>query len=180
MSASKPKNWPEGLIFVTRNVYSKKLAADELAAIGHDVKKQATVRAQNPSNLVKIKKILDPKHPAYGQNGLFAARKLAPGSHVIDYLGYVHNSQDTDPTSDYDIQLDKQSGIAIDAQKWGTEARMINDYRGIQSKPNVKFDDHYVDGQLRVAVFVLNQPISAGDELCINYGKGFWQARVGS
>jgi SET domain-containing protein len=126
---------------------------------------------------VKIKRIDNPQHPAHGQFGLFAARKLPPKTHVLDYLGYVHQADESDETSNYDIVLDKTSGIAIDAQRQGCEARMVNDYRGITSRPNVKFDDHYVNGELRVGIFSMNEAISAGTELCVNYGKGFWNAR---
>ena len=43
------------------------------------------IRAQ-----VKVTPIpADQKHPAAGQFGLFAAQTLAPGEHVMDYLGLV-------------------------------------------------------------------------------------------
>lgn len=172
-----PHGWPDNVNYITRNIYSKGLSADDLATLG--VKKGQQTIAQKPCPLVKIKKVVDPNHPAYGQNGLFAAAKLKPNSHIVDYLGYVHTQQESDESSDYDILLDRFRGIGIDAQKFGTEARMVNDYRGIGDKPNVMFENRTMpDGEVRMAIFVGNKPISKGQELLINYGKGFWNART--
>lgn len=175
MTSTKPKGWPENLIYVTRNVYSKQFNTEKLDQLG--VKKNINSPCQNPVKHVKIKTITDPGHPARGENGLFAAIKLSPKSHVIDYLGYVHPEEESDPNSDYDLSLDRDIGVGIDAQKYGTEARMINDYRGIQNRPNVYFENRRVDGELRMSIFVMDKPIQKGEELCINYGKGFWKAR---
>lgn len=167
----KPKNWPDSVAYITSNVYSKKLDAGQLAQI---VDPSCKPVKQKPSKNVRIKKVLDAKHPAFGQYGLYADRKLAPKEHVIDYLGYVHPDAESDPESNYDLLLDKHTGIGVEATRMGCEARMINDYRGIMDKPNVKFDEIRVNGELRMAVFVLNNSIAKGQELCVNYGKGFW------
>ena len=172
---SKPVNWPDNVIYVARNVYSQSLGSDILKSLGCDTNKTSV--PQRPISHVKIKKIDESSHPAFGQFGLFANAKLAPKSYVIDYLGYVHNEDESDKNSDYDINLDRQLGIAIDARKYGCEARMVNDYRGIMDKPNVEFENRIVNGELRMAIFVGSKPIAKGQELCINYGKGFWKAR---
>ncbi|CAN6660956.1 hypothetical protein TRVA0_033S00144 [Trichomonascus vanleenenianus] len=172
-----PSNWPDTVVYTHKNVYSKRLIKEELDAIG--VSRNEGKPGSGPSKLVKIKRISDPNHPACGQFGLFAASKLAPRSKVLDYMGYVHPRSESDDASDYDLVLDKATGVAIDAWKLGCEARMVNDYRGIRNKPNVQFDDYRdsATGELKIAVFVLDQPIQKGEELCINYGKGFWQGR---
>lgn len=41
---------------------------------------------KGPCPLVSITPIHDPKHPACGQHGLFAARNLLAGSLVLDYV----------------------------------------------------------------------------------------------
>ena len=46
---------------------------------------------QHPSS-VMIKRISQPGHPANGQCGLFAKRKIAGGELIIPYLGVVHAS----------------------------------------------------------------------------------------
>lgn len=166
-----PKNWPDSVTFITTNVLSTKLTAIEksqILAVG------ARPLKQKVSKNVKIKRISDSSHPAHGQFGLFADRKFAPKEHIIDYLGYVHPDSESDENSNYDLLLCKESGIGIDATRMGCEARMINDYRGVLQRPNVQFDERWVNGELRMGVFVLNQPIRKGQELCVSYGKGFW------
>lgn len=126
-----------------------------------------------------------PCHPALGQYGLFASDHLTPGRIVVEYLGYVHSRRDVDSLSDYDLSLDRDRGIGIDAARMGNEARFINDYRGVRDSPNVEFVDLLVRGERRVGVRVLpvgksgkgKKGIGKGEELLVNYGKGFWQSR---
>jgi hypothetical protein len=105
-------------------------------------------------------------------------------------LGYVHDQTDTDEASDYDLSLDRELGIGVDASKMGNEARFINDYRGVAAAPNAEFRDIHVDigsGKVerRVGVFVLSagksgkraKGIGRGQEILVSYGKGFWTER---
>jgi len=106
------------------------------------------------------------------------------------YLGYVHGKTDTDPNSDYDLSLDRDLGIGVDASKMGNEARFINDFRGVADDPNAEFREVWVDsssGHLEkmMAVFVLPagrsgkraKGIGKGEEILVSYGKGFWAER---
>lgn len=99
---------------------------------------------------------------------------------------------DTDPTSSYDISLDRDLGISIDAAKAGNEARFVNDYRGIRDKPNAEFRDIWVKvGDMRwerwIGIFVLGEGraglrkggLRKGEEILVSYGKGFWAERKG-
>lgn len=139
-----------------------------------------------PSSHVRIRRITEPTHPAFGQFGLFANQTLLPGQWVLDYLGHVHASSDADPESDYDLSLDRELGVGVDARWMGNEARFINDYRGVASRlkagkgsPNVSFSERIVDGtgERRVCVVVGKEKVKRGDELCVSYGKGFWKER---
>lgn len=108
---------------------------------------------------------------------------LPAKSIILDYLGYVHDPSDLDKTSDYDLSLDSELGVGIDASKMGNEARMVNDYRGVPGfeRPNVVFETRRVGGgtgELRMALWVGSKDIKKGTELCVSYGKGFWQERV--
>lgn len=94
-----------------------------------------------------------------------------------------------------DLAYDRESGLSIDSAICGNEARFINDYRGIAERSNVEFRDCFVqvksekraDGvkwERRVGIFVLSlgkagkrTGIKAGDEILVNYGKGFWEGR---
>jgi SET domain-containing protein len=140
---------------------------------------------------VSITAISDQAHPACGQSGLFAKRHLAPDSFILLYLGVIHGQEDADPTSDYDLSLDRELNVGIDASKSGNEARFINDYRGVtQRGPNAEFRDVWVEPrhgkyERRMAVFVLSSGksgkraagIKKGEEILVSYGKGFWSER---
>lgn len=144
-----------------------------------------------PYSNVKITPIAGTTHPANGQYGLFATQNIPPGSFILSYLGYVHNGTDTDESSDYDLSLDRELGIGVDASKMGNEARFINDYRGVSSGPNAEFRDAYIDlgrGKVekRVGVYALragksgkhSRGITKGQEILVSYGKGFWSERA--
>lgn len=145
--------------------------------------------ASSPSQLVRITLIKDPSHPAHGQHGLFSTQTLQPDTFILFYIGFTHTKEDTDPNSDYDLSLDRELGIGVDATNMGSEARFINDFRGIADAPNAEFRDCWVKTsrgpQKRVAVFVLSagkskkrsKGISKGQEILVSYGKGFWQER---
>lgn len=99
----------------------------------------------------------------------------------------------TDPhgDSDYDLSLDREHGIGIDASRKGNEARFINDYRGIAERPNVEFMEIWDgrSGERGMGVFVLGEGkagkvgkgrfrgVKKGEEILVSYGRGFWGAR---
>jgi hypothetical protein len=196
-SQSLPKAWPESVTYLSSPVYSKNVERRLLyVEKGSKEASELTVisaKAQTPCQLVRIKPISNPSHPANGQCGLFATQNLLPGAFIIAYLGYVHDSTDTDPASDYDLRLNAELEIAVDASRMGNETRFINDYRGVSDTgPNAEFRDVLVDlgnGVLekRTGVFVLSagkaksgkraKGIAKGEEILLSYGKGFWQGR---
>ena len=112
---------------------------------------------------------------------------------VLPYFGFVHSEEETDESSNYDLCLDREGGISVDAASMGNEARFINDYRGVPSAagPNAEFKDTWVKvGKSRVekciGVFVLPAGksgkqavgIKKGKEILVSYGKGFWKHRA--
>jgi SET domain-containing protein len=138
-----------------------------------------------------------PNHPrANGESGLFATKDLKPGTFILQYLGRIHTSspseRDSHSTSDYDLSLDREHGIGIDAKLWGNEARFINDYRGVAERPNAEFKEIWDERRKErgIGVFVLpegktrsakgrEKGIRKGEEILVSYGKGFWGARKG-
>jgi hypothetical protein len=130
-------------------------------------------------------------HPAHGQSGLFASKNLTPDTFICSYMGFVHGPAEMNSDSNYDLSLDRELQIGVDATNMGNEARFINDYRGIRPDgPNAEFRDClvYVGGllELRIGIFVLSpgkkgggraKGISKGDEIVVSYGKGFWSHR---
>ncbi|SCZ95302.1 BZ3500_MvSof-1268-A1-R1_Chr11-2g03418 [Microbotryum saponariae] len=146
--------------------------------------------------------LIDATHPAKGQFGLFANAKIPPRTWIRDYLGVVHPEQDVDSTSDYDLCLARipifedpssetiafspvrYETIGIDATKAGNEARFINDYRGVLKRPNAVFESREwksADGTtvqgVRMSVWSGPKGVEKGSEICVSYGKGFWDGR---
>lgn len=189
-----PKGWPSSTIYLHAPSYSRKLSADKTKALltsRPDLSADASIyKISGPYPIVRITPVTDPNHPANGQNGLCTTQHCAPDSFILPYLGYVHDETDIDETSDYDLSLDRELHIGVDATNMGNEARFINDYRGVAGAPNAEFRDIYVDvgnGKVerRVGVFVLSagksgkraKGIPRGSEILISYGKGFWLRR---
>lgn len=125
-------------------------------------------------------------HPAAGQCGLFAARRLRAGERVIDYVGVV-TAGAAHPAdagagcrSDYELDFGDASELAVDAQAVGSEARFVNDYRNTGAHANVEFGlRRGRSGELRMGVYVCAPGgVAPGEELLVSYGKPYWRARV--
>ncbi|RDL36576.1 SET-containing protein [Venustampulla echinocandica] len=199
---SSPKNWPQNIRYITAPVYQHTLTPEQLASV-RTRKKETTnsIPASvsiGPCSIVKITPISDPSHPAAGQCGLFTASNLKPGTFILQYLGKIHASPaspslpnltshvDPHAGSDYDLSLDRDQGLGIDANELGNEARFVNDYRGIAEKPNAEFRDVWDERRKEkgIGVFVLpegksgkGKGIKKGQEILVSYGRGFWGAR---
>ncbi|KAK8037877.1 SET domain-containing protein [Apiospora phragmitis] len=166
-SKAIPKNWPPTLSYLTQPSYACHLTKEQLNALrtrGPDLTSEIPLSLpRGPSALVKITAITQPSHPAHGQAGLCATRNLAPGSLIIPYYGVVHSDlalpqHNLDhEKSDYDLRIDRDAQLAVDAAKAGNEARFVNDYRGVRDRPNAEFRECW-DLRLKqksMAVFVL-------------------------
>lgn len=188
---SKPKNWPDTLPYLTSPSHAKDLTADQQNALRTQPSSLPVIPTSSltlPSPLVKITPITTPSHPACAQSGLFATRDLKPGTFILPYLGRVHSSTSTDPESDYDLWLDREADLAVDASRSGNEGRFVNDYRGVREKPNAEFGSGWAEkwGEVVVGFWVLPQGkkgkgegIKKGEEVVVSYGKGFWGERKG-
>lgn len=128
---------------------------------------------------VIIRDIVETGHPAKGQRGLFTCKKIAPRTHILDYVGEVHC--DDRPESDYDLSLYHAPGgvnVGVDASKMGNAARFTNDYRGVRQKPNALFEERRTpSGELCMSIWSGSESIRKGEEILVSYGKGFWRAR---
>ncbi|KAI1451542.1 hypothetical protein F4805DRAFT_93298 [Annulohypoxylon moriforme] len=192
-----PKNWPAAIPYLLQPSYAPHITksqqeiirtrpVDAIIEIPRDF-------PRGPSVVARIVPITDPSHPANGQSGLFAARQLPPRSLILPYYGVVHSSLPpycvTHEKSDYDLWLDRDGALAVDAEKAGNEARFVNDYRGIAARPNSEFRECWDSrrGERCMAVFVLpagknagkkaGAGIGKGEEILVSYGKGFWSKR---
>ncbi|KAJ1920641.1 hypothetical protein H4219_001199 [Mycoemilia scoparia] len=191
-AGSKPKNWPSDVVYLKHPVFSNSQLRDRLRPGSsacdytgkalHELPTVSTPLLQQKA-ATKITSLANqPSHPAHPHFGLFATKDLKPGTLLLPYLGVVTLSDDADENSDYCLKLGPN--LAVDGEKKGNEGRFVNDYRGIQSKPNVEFRE-YIDkstNEIRMGIWVMNtahnkKGIKKGSELCISYGKGFWKSR---
>ena len=204
LNATLPKNWPEDVKYITEQTYSDAVTNDLRIALSRSTvetlsfAKIAAEALKSPCQWTAIQAVDDEKHPACGQNGLFASQHLEPDKFICLYLGHVHTNSlsDTDPRSDYDLGYDRDNGLSIDAGCCGNESRFANDYRGIAERANTEFRDCLVEvksdkraggtkWERRIGIFVLSAGnagkrkagIKAGEEILVNYGKSFWEAR---
>ncbi|CAK4250006.1 unnamed protein product [Aphanomyces euteiches] len=128
-----------------------------------------------PAISLAIQLITSPDHPVFNSYGLFATTTIPPETLVCNYIGRVHLQSDF-PDSDYAVTY--YGNYSIDATYAGNEARFINDYRNIATRPNVAFDTYRdADGMIQVGVWSLNVSIAPGEEILGNYGRAFWRAR---
>lgn len=176
--AHPPKSWPAHVRYLTVPHFHPSVSGDALSFLkGCDSKGISLLSA--PPSLGAIRPIVDPSHPAHGQHGLFATRKIPPQTLIVEYIGEVHS--DDRPASDYDISLYRFPGgenVGVDATAMGNEARFVNDYRGIRPKPNAQFTDRWTaSGDLRMGIWSLSSGIRKGDEIVVSYGKSWWAAR---
>ena len=193
-SSGTPSNWPASSAYLTSPHIPLPLPSSIVQVTTSDSLPIISPLPQTPNPLLKIGAISASDHPAYGQHGLFASQTLPPGTFIIFYLGRVHDSNTTNPNSNYDLSLDRDLDLSIDATECGNEARFINDYRGIRPEgPNAEFRDCVIQlksnlFERRIGVFVLSkgksgkgsraQGIKKGEEVVVSYGKGFWKSRT--
>lgn len=173
MSPRTPRAWPATITFITAPRYHSSVPPSTRSVLTNN----AALSHSGVNHLVRIKLIIDTRHPACGQRGLFAHKKIPPGSHIIDYVGEVHCEER--PDSDYDLSLYRRDGVnvGIDAQEMGNESRFINDYRGIKDRPNAEFVEYRTGrGELRMSVWS-REGIQRGDEIVVSYGKSWWRSR---
>ncbi|PNP60372.1 hypothetical protein THARTR1_00396 [Trichoderma harzianum] len=196
---SKPKNWPATLPYLKAPLYGKDISPTHIQflrtkppdAIDTPIAPASSPATETPCPRVKIQAITDHKHPACGQFGLFAAHNIAPGELILAYLGRLHGRATTSEESDYDLWLDREMDVAVDAAREGNEGRFVNDYRGIEGKEraNARFGNVFCErwGEVCVGVWAVGGGkkkmkkseggIKKGEEILVSYGKGFWEER---
>ncbi|CAO1628422.1 unnamed protein product [Parajaminaea phylloscopi] len=195
-----PEHWPGDVQYLRSTcVPSPRLPSSLAAVFCRELPRDSVYHADRLRALdwVVIKPIRDPRHPAAGQNGLFAKRDIPARTVVVPYLGEVHTEEESDERSDYDLGVfgpaeagggeanGSSSGVplGIDATRAGCEARFVNDYRGVADRANVFFVEFEVPdgaGQAHrgLAFQTGAKVVKAGQELLTSYGKGFWAART--
>ncbi|KAF8758533.1 SET (Su(var)3-9, Enhancer-of-zeste, Trithorax) domain [Rhizoctonia solani] len=181
MNQSKaPARWPNNVEYLVQSILDPKFPKEsrELLVVGPDVPPSQLAGRSSQRIPVTIKIIDNPNHPAFGQRGLFACGKIAANSFILPYIGEIHSDDRED--SDYDLSLHRacEISIGVDASRKGNEARFVNDFRGIQPKPNATFRQGAdCRGWLEMSIWSGPLSIKKGEEILVSYGKGWWKAR---
>ena len=191
-----PAGWPADVAYLSKWVVSDHLKRKHPHIAEHlqaDTWARRTPGPPPPTLLgtaVKLKRISDKNHPACGQYGLFAYREIEPHAHVCDYIGVVRDAGEPESeSSDYALAFDDHGfasddgeapRLCVDAQQFGNEGRMVNDFRGVAKETNVKFGNRLVGSGAapRLALFAGPRGVKKGQECVASYGKGYWSARV--
>ncbi|KAF1356151.1 hypothetical protein BDV97DRAFT_417594 [Delphinella strobiligena] len=184
---TEPINWPSEITYLRQPTHSPSIPQPTLQALNTPTKQTAAypkfvlAELPIPNPAVRITPITTPTHPAWRSNGLFTTRHHQASSFILPYIGHMHTDApaDTDITSSYDISLDRELGVSIDAAKAGNEARFVNDYRGIRDRPNAEFRDIWVKtGDMRwerwIGIFVLGEGKAGLRKGGLGGGRRFW------
>lgn len=123
-----------------------------------------------------------------GGNGVFTVKSYKVGETVLFYCGVMEEeSQVETDDDDYSIYIEggRYKGNTINPngvdKKWGLGA-YINDSYGTDFYNNVKFNNKDIrqlseEENIYGIGIVAIRDISAGAELFINYGLGYWRSR---
>jgi hypothetical protein len=81
-----PSQWPSQLQYIHSSRYHSSVSAAVRLEIEGGPSNHSYV-PQHHRRLVVIRSISCPSHPAHGQSGLFAVRKIPPNTQILDYIG---------------------------------------------------------------------------------------------
>lgn len=98
-----PQGWPSGVVYLTKSRISASFPAP-LVPLLRSTSASGTLAPKpvsHPSHLA-IKTVTTSGHPAQGQAGLFAKKKIGPNELLIPYLGVLHASFTPDPNLEAD------------------------------------------------------------------------------
>eukprot|EP00290_Baffinella_frigidus_P045147 CAMPEP_0180301196 /NCGR_PEP_ID=MMETSP0988-20121125/23319_1 /TAXON_ID=697907 /ORGANISM="non described non described, Strain CCMP2293" /LENGTH=235 /DNA_ID=CAMNT_0022281657 /DNA_START=16 /DNA_END=723 /DNA_ORIENTATION=- len=170
-----PKGWPDDILYLVSNDMS-------LSSLSAHDKRMVRPGASSRIPGIEIRKITDPAHPAYGQNGLYATRDFGVGEVLGEYTGFVMPGH---MGGEYTTRLwdtDAEPGNphpACNASKGGNEFRFINDFRCVPGDKgsNVRFSACHIQGA-RSALIVAIKDVAEGEEFLLDYGEQYWSAET--
>ena len=149
---ARPRFWPAGVHWVTRNVDGDPAASRVGRAF-----RSLEVRIPLPGLEVRL---LPPNHPVWAANmdtrgqqrGVFATDAFPDGAWLADYVGAVRELTSVDHLSPFVMESPAGIGefekmkaglpfkkVAIDANVYGNEMRFVNDFRNVAAASNVVF-----------------------------------------
>jgi len=157
-----PINWPIDIIYTPTLIWDS-LTADAKQKVYSDC-----------IGDVEIRPVMKKSHPAYteSQLGLFTKKNLPKDTIIGEYTGFVQQRIDN---SKHTATLHSDDGctVEIDASKAGNETRFINDFRGKEAEPNVKYRQMRFGGCWHVFVVTIKD-IESNQEVVADLGSTRW------
>ena len=86
---SIPSHWPSDVRYLEQCTYHSSVTS----AIKKHLLVPMLSQVTETAGKVLIRKIQNPNHPANGQYGLFACRKIPPNTFILDYIGKANPSR---------------------------------------------------------------------------------------
>lgn len=113
--------------------------------------------------------------------GVRALEKIPKGSFVCEYVGEVLSNSDWREDDAYLFSLsDKPDGLHhIDGRSYGNVSRFLNHHCEPNLVPVRFFNDHQDVNFPRIAFFT-QKAVVPGEQLCFDYGPGFWSVKSDS
>ncbi|KAG5466818.1 hypothetical protein LSCM1_00995 [Leishmania martiniquensis] len=126
-----------------------------------------------PEEVLEVRVITDPRHPAYGQAGLFAKSTIPSNTIVTPYSGFIEVFGTSCNSRTYTMGFGAfGDDYALDAEFVGNYGRFANDPRGVGTlQANVSAENRFNSRGESFTALVSRRQISAGEEILMSYGK---------
>ena len=175
---SLPRNWPPGFRYAPTSVYEdvsahffRHLLVSPDPASQNRIAPCIEERRVHP--LLSIQKIEKP-HPLAGQFGVFAQGKIPAGAELGEYAGIVSFGQRKEKRPFKGVHCWRvpfgQAVFHVASDEVANELAFINDFRGLQERPNVRTTWILHRGSYYFGFETIRE-IEPMEELLVDYGK---------
>ncbi|EKF31631.1 hypothetical protein MOQ_004530 [Trypanosoma cruzi marinkellei] len=126
-----------------------------------------------PEEYVELRVLTDPRHPAYGQIGLFAKNTIPANTVVTPYSGYIEIFSTSCSSRTYTMGFGSFGDeYALDAEFVGNYGRFANDPRGVEGLvANLTAESRFTPRGEAYTALVSRRIINKGEEILMSYGK---------
>ncbi|KPA86209.1 hypothetical protein ABB37_00449 [Leptomonas pyrrhocoris] len=131
------------------------------------------VATYTPEELLEVRVVTDPRHPAYGQAGLYAKSPIPYNAIVTPYSGFIEVFATSCNSRTYTMGFGSiGDDYALDAEFVGNYGRYANDPRGVGTlQANLSAENRFNSRGESYTALVARRQISAGEEILMSYGK---------
>jgi hypothetical protein len=132
-----------------------------------------TAATYTPEELLEVRVVTDPRHPAYGQAGLYAKSAISHNTIVTPYSGFIEVFATSCNSRTYTMGFGSiGDDYALDAEFVGNYGRYANDPRGVGTlQANLSAENRFNSRGESFTALVARRQIAAGEEILMSYGK---------